>query len=71
MEWQQHSSMPHILFASTQGRGMLMLHFACQACGQTLDWRCEGRVGMPLYRLNVFANEHRHGYPPIMQQMPR
>lgn len=67
----RHQSMPHVLYTSTQPRGVLMLHFQCTACGDTTDWRCEGAPGMPLYRLNNYANQHRHGYPPIANPRPR
>jgi len=72
MEWTQHEVVRHVLFASSQNRGVLMLHFHCQACGDTTEIRCGGFVGMPRYRLNEYANQHSHGYcPPIHNPHPR
>ena len=69
-DWQRHQQIPHVLYASTQSRDTLMLHFVCQFCKDTTDWRCEGYPGMPLYRLNNYALDHRHGYPPFANPKP-
>jgi hypothetical protein len=66
----RHPNMPHVLYTSTQNRNTLMLHFKCETCGDTTEWRCEGAPGMPVYRLNCYANDHRHGYPPIRNPKP-
>ena len=61
MDWTQHPNIPHVVYASSQPYGNLMLHFACNLCGARLDVKCTGHRGMPLWRLNDFANQHSHG----------
>ena len=66
----RHPAMPHVLYTSTQKNGVLMLHFHCNKCGDSTDWRCEGAPGMPVYRLGCYVNDHRHGYPPVRNPHP-
>lgn len=72
MNWQRHNLARHVLYAATQNGGVLMLHFYCEACRDTTQVRCNGYSGMPLFRLNEYANLHNHGRcPRINNPRPR
>ena len=71
MNWSRHNLYSHILCASSEKYGILMLHFACERCGDKTDRRCNGVAGWPLYRLNAYALEHRHGMAPFPNPVPR
>ena len=70
-DWATHPNFPNVKYTSTQKGDVLMLYFSCNICGDQTPMRCNGVRGWPLYRLNTYANMHRHGRPFIANPRPR
>ena len=66
----QHPRMTHVHYSFERANGRIMIHMACAACGERLDWMCKGGQGMPEWRVNEFANMHGHGVQPHYNPMP-
>jgi hypothetical protein len=53
--WQQHPSVPHVVYRVTPTSSFLKLEAKCYQCGGTFEWQCLDRE-RAAWRINRWAS---------------